>query len=169
MADDLVHLLRKYQPYNTLHGRAADELERLRVIGDALARAVDALTAGMEHSLAADRALIDAWREARHPTEPAPPHADTTMDAASDHTIRQATSWWPDTPPQRGSGPDQLYADVAVWQTIAGDLVDHITHDIGCTWAKSGCDCGMDNAEAAYFQASTTTSEHQKGGPHGQR
>lgn len=27
--DDIVTLLRKYQPYNKLHGQAADEIERL--------------------------------------------------------------------------------------------------------------------------------------------
>jgi len=27
---DIVTLLRKYQPYNKLHGQAADEIERLR-------------------------------------------------------------------------------------------------------------------------------------------
>ena len=27
---DILILLRKYQPYNKLHGRAADEIERLR-------------------------------------------------------------------------------------------------------------------------------------------
>lgn len=27
---DIVVLLRKYQPYNELHGQAADEIERLR-------------------------------------------------------------------------------------------------------------------------------------------
>lgn len=27
---DIVILLRKYQPYNKLHGQAADEIERLR-------------------------------------------------------------------------------------------------------------------------------------------
>lgn len=30
MTDDIVTLLRKYQPYNKLHGQAADEIERLR-------------------------------------------------------------------------------------------------------------------------------------------
>lgn len=28
--DDIVTLLRKYQPYSKLHGQAADEIERLR-------------------------------------------------------------------------------------------------------------------------------------------
>lgn len=28
--DDIVTLLKKYQPYNKLHGQAADEIERLR-------------------------------------------------------------------------------------------------------------------------------------------
>lgn len=30
MSDDILTLLRKYQPYSKLHGRAADEIERLR-------------------------------------------------------------------------------------------------------------------------------------------
>lgn len=30
MTDDIVILLRKYAPYNKLHGQAADEIERLR-------------------------------------------------------------------------------------------------------------------------------------------
>lgn len=30
MTTDIVILLRKYQPYNKLHGEAADEIERLR-------------------------------------------------------------------------------------------------------------------------------------------
>lgn len=38
---DIVTLLRKYQPYNKLHGQAADEIERLRA---ALALAVGELS-----------------------------------------------------------------------------------------------------------------------------
>ena len=34
MSDDIVTLLRKYQPYNKLHGQAADEIERLRAERD---------------------------------------------------------------------------------------------------------------------------------------
>lgn len=30
LRNDIVILLRKYQPYNKLHGQAADEIERLR-------------------------------------------------------------------------------------------------------------------------------------------
>lgn len=30
MSDDILTLLRKYQPYSKLHGQAADEIERLR-------------------------------------------------------------------------------------------------------------------------------------------
>lgn len=30
MTDDIVTLLRKYQPYSKLHGQAADEIEHLR-------------------------------------------------------------------------------------------------------------------------------------------
>ena len=34
MTDDIVTLLRKYQPYNKLHGQAADEIERLQTERD---------------------------------------------------------------------------------------------------------------------------------------
>lgn len=32
VSEDIVNLLRKYQPHNELHGQAADEIERLRKI-----------------------------------------------------------------------------------------------------------------------------------------
>lgn len=45
---DIVTLLRKYQPYNVLHGQAADEIERLRAdrdrwrnVADELVKAAD--------------------------------------------------------------------------------------------------------------------------------
>lgn len=36
VSDDIVILLRKYQPYNKLHGQAADEIERLQELADNL-------------------------------------------------------------------------------------------------------------------------------------
>jgi hypothetical protein len=36
MTDDILTLLRKYQPYSKLHGQAADEIERLRAENERL-------------------------------------------------------------------------------------------------------------------------------------
>lgn len=42
---DIVTLLRKYQPYNKLHGQAADEIERLREQNEYLKANVEMLLA----------------------------------------------------------------------------------------------------------------------------
>ena len=43
--DDIVTLLRKYQPYNKLHAQAADEIERLREQNEYLKANVEMLLA----------------------------------------------------------------------------------------------------------------------------
>lgn len=45
MTDDIVTLLRKYQPYSKLHGQAADEIERLREQNEYLKANVEMLLA----------------------------------------------------------------------------------------------------------------------------
>ena len=58
--DDIVTLLRKYQPYNVLHGQAADEIERLR---KALALAVGELSTHHTHRFYSPEQLYQQFVE----------------------------------------------------------------------------------------------------------